>query len=160
MIEENKRVHATNDEIRSQLEESESQNLEKDDAIAALEARVTGLTGEVFKAKEGERKAVTTLKEEQLGLGKKNVEADMLRRESMTLDMEGRKLREDWDDKVFKLAKAEEARDHYKVELHKLAHQYADIVEKLSFLTMDHKVPCPTLSNPKSSTLKPQTLKS
>jgi hypothetical protein len=43
---------------------------------------------------------VNDLKEEQLVLGKKNVEADMLRRESMTLDMEGRKLREDWDDKV------------------------------------------------------------
>ena len=44
--------------------------------------------------------AVAELKQEQLNVGKKNVESDMLRRESMTLDMEGRKLREDWDDKV------------------------------------------------------------
>ena len=44
--------------------------------------------------------AVAELKQEQLSVGKKNVESDMLRRESMTLDMEGRKLREDWDDKV------------------------------------------------------------
>merc|ERR1711907_340475 len=84
--------------------------------------------------------AVADLKEEQLILGKKNVESDLLRRESMNLDMEGRKLREDWDDKVYKLRKAEEARDHYKAELNKLAQQYGDLVEKLSFVVMDYQV--------------------
>ena len=36
------------------------------------------------------------------------------------LDQQGRKLREDWDDKVYKLTKTEEAEGHYKNELHKV----------------------------------------
>merc|ERR1711924_507688 len=140
MIEENKRVHATNDELREQLANAEAANAEKDATIEALNSKVTALTQQLARNSDTAKKAVNDLKEEQLVLGKKNVEADMLRRESMTLDMEGRKLREDWDDKVFKLGKAEEARDHYKAELQKLATQYGDLVEKLSFVTMDYQV--------------------
>merc|ERR1711865_908686 len=58
----------------------------------------------------------------------------------MHLDQEGLQLREDWDNKVFSLQKAEEARDHYKSELTKLADQYGDLVEKLSLVSMDYTV--------------------
>merc|ERR1711990_1394111 len=93
MIEENKRVHATNDELREQLSNAEAANAEKDASIEALTSKVTALAQELARNKDSAKKAVNDLKEEQLVLGKKNVEADMLRRESMTLDMEGRKLR-------------------------------------------------------------------
>jgi len=140
MIEENKRVHSTNETLRDHLEECEESCAAKDQKITALEARTGTLAAELERQVAIAKKATADLKTEQMKLGKKNLECDMLRRESMNLDMEGRKLREDWDDKFYKLQKAEEARDHYKVELHKLSTQYGELVEKLSFVTSDYTV--------------------
>lgn len=76
--------------------------------VTGLQADVARLTGELEAAKEA-------LKEEQLKLGDANVQSDTLRRESMNLDTEGRKLRQSWEEKVYNLKKAEEDRDHFKV---------------------------------------------
>merc|ERR1712188_284015 len=54
--------------------------------------------------------------------------------------MGGRKLRQDWEEKVHSLSKAEEDRDHFKAELHQLAEQYAKLVDDLSFAVMDYQV--------------------
>jgi len=140
MIQENKRVHSVNEELRDELSTCQRQSAEKSDTISALEANVSKLEAHRDELIVAAKKAKDELMVEQLGLGKKHVEADLLRRESMNLDMEGRKLREDYDDKVYKLSKAEEARDHFKAELGKLGSQYADLVEKLSFVTMDYQV--------------------
>lgn len=140
MIEENKRVHSANMELREALAACEESSAAKSNKIAAQDDQIAILQAQLERLTASEKRAQSDLREEQLILGKKNVELDHLRRESMNLDMEGRKLREDWDDKVYKLAKAEEARDHYKAELQKLATQYADLVEKLSFVTMDYQV--------------------
>jgi len=140
MIEENKRVHATNDELREMLAEAEEACASKDRKIMGLESQVSSLTAALELQTKIAKDAVAALNEEQLALGKKNVECDKLRRESMNLDQQGRKLREDWDDKVYKLTKTEEAEGHYKNELHKLAAQYGDLVEKLSFVVMDYTV--------------------
>jgi len=140
MIEENKRVHATNDELRASLAEAEASNTAKDKKIAALESKIRSLTDEVESQKAIAKNAVAELQEEQLELGQKNLHCDQVRKENMSLFEHGKELREDWDDKVYKLTKAEEARDHYKSELHKLAAQYSDLVEKLSFVVMDYTV--------------------
>jgi chromosome segregation ATPase len=140
MIDENKRVHSTNEELRSMLEASEAAGAQKDRKISKLEGDIRMLRNELEKQAEAADSAVAELKAEQLDVGRKNVECDKLRREMMSLSSHGMELREDWDDKVFKLSKAEEARDHYKAELHKLAAQYGDLVEKLSFVVMDYTV--------------------
>merc|ERR1712072_858727 len=140
MIEENKRVHAANEDLRQRLAACEEESARKSRIIEDRDATIARLQAEAERLTISEQKAQADLREEQLILGKKNVELDHLGRESMNLDMEGRKLREDWDDKVYKLGKAEEARDHYKAELQKLAAQYGDLVEKLSFVTMDYQV--------------------
>jgi len=140
MIEENKRVHAANVDLREHLAASEQANMEKAHIISDQGRQIAALKAEVDRLTLSEKQAQADLREEQLVLGKKNVELDHLRNQSMNLDMEGRKLREDWDDKCYRLFKAEEARDHYKAELQKLAAQYGDLVEKLSFVTMDYQV--------------------
>merc|ERR1711939_739687 len=121
MIEQNKEVHAQNQELRDQLSATETKLGMAEDRNNELAAANAKLVAECERLSASEKKAVNDLKEEQLLLGKKNVESDMLRNETMNLDHEGRKLKEDWDDKVYKLRKAEEARDHYKSELNKLA---------------------------------------
>lgn len=140
MIEENKALHGTNNELRNQLQAEEKRANEAKEMLEGAMAENAALKAQVDALTASEAKAVADLKEEQLILGKKNIEVDLLRRECMSFDMEGRRLREDWDDKVYKLSKAEEARDHYKSELNKLAGQYGDLVEKLSFVVMDYQV--------------------
>jgi len=140
MIDENKRVHATNEELRMMLAESEAANAQKDREISRMASKVKSLEAELGRQADIANEAVSELKAEQLDVGKKNVECDKLRREMMSLSQHGMELRENWDDKVYKLTKAEEARDHYKAELHKLAAQYGDLVEKLSFVVMDYTV--------------------
>ena len=93
-------------------------------SLTGLQADVARMTGELEAAQNA-------LKEEQLNLGNANVQSDTLRRESMNLDAEGRKLRQSWEEKVptcrvaspsisgrqvYNLKKAEEDRDHFKVE--------------------------------------------
>jgi|ERR1711907_65734 len=140
MIDENKAVHAKNVLLQDQLEaaqgaatqlETDKSELQKE--VGGLQADVAMLTGELEAAKEA-------LKEEQLKLGDANVQSDTLRRESMNLDTEGRKLRQSWEEKVYNLKKAEEDRDHFKAELHQLAEQYAKLVDDLSFCVMDYQV--------------------
>jgi chromosome segregation ATPase len=137
MIEENKNMHQANDRIRGRVSECESQNREKDAEIESLEADVQRLTGLLTPETQKEMKAKAELQEEHRNLGKKSVECDVLRRETLHLDEKGIKLREDWDDKVYRLQRAEEARDHYRAELTKLSDQYTDLTEKLSMVAME-----------------------
>lgn len=62
-------------------------------SFTGLQADVARMTGELEAAQNA-------LKEEQLNLGNANVQSDTLRRESMNLDAEGRKLRQSWEEKV------------------------------------------------------------
>jgi chromosome segregation ATPase len=140
MIEENKKVQATQDELRATLGESQEASVAKDERIVALTSKIKLLKGRLDVEREAAKAAISNLQTEQLTVGDKNLECDKLRRNTMHLDMVGRKLREDWDDKAFKLTKAEEARDHFKAELGKLAQNYGDLVEKLGLVTMDYAV--------------------
>jgi chromosome segregation ATPase len=140
MIDENKAVHEKNVELRDSLEASQAhcEQLEAEKKI--LQGQLTGMEGQVSSLTEQLDTASATLRDEQLNVGRTNVLADTLRRESMNLDLEGRKLRADWEGKTHNLKKAEEERDHFKAELHQLAEQYAKMVDDLSFCVMDRTV--------------------
>lgn len=140
MIDENKAVHEKNLELRDQLEASKAANAALEADKAGLEGKVSSLEGCVAELEAKLAAAESTLRDEQLAVGRSNVLADTLRRESMNLDCEGRKLRADWEDNTYKLKKAEEDRDHLKAELHQLAEQYGNIVDDLSFCVMDYQV--------------------
>jgi len=140
MIDENKSVHCKNLELRDQLEASEASNAALSSEKETLQKEVGALQSEVARLNGELQTAEATLREEQLKLGDSNVLSDTLRRESMNLDAEGRKLRTNWEEKVYTLKKAEEDRDHFKAELHQLAEQYAGLVDDLSFCVMDYQV--------------------
>merc|ERR1711865_457530 len=123
MIDENKAVHEKNVELRD-----------------CLEAKIAELENSAVSMAQQLESANATLRDEQLSNGRTNVLADTLRRESMNLDLEGRKLRTDWEDKVYDLNKAEEERDHFKAELSQLSEQYAKMVDDLSFCVLDYQV--------------------
>jgi len=140
MIDENKAVHEKNVELRDTLEASQAQCKQLEAEKACLEGTVCDLEGNVCSLTDQLNTANATLRDEQLHAGRTNVLADTLRRESMNLDLEGRKLRTDWEDKAHNLKKAEEDRDHFKAELHQLAEQYAKMVDDLSFCVLDYQV--------------------
>lgn len=135
VLDENAAVYTMNEELKDKLARSEAIVCEKDTTIQTLQAKVKQLEHEAKKQNGIARRCVDELKEEQMVLGKKNLECNALRNETVNLDMEGRKLRTDWDDKVLRLAQTEEACDLYKIELHRLGVAYTDLVEKLSFAT-------------------------
>merc|ERR1711924_94625 len=97
MIDENKRVHATNEELRMMLAESEAANAQKDREISRMASKVKSLEAELGRQADIANEAVSELKAEQLDVGKKNVECDKLRREMMSLSQHGMELRENWD---------------------------------------------------------------
>jgi len=140
MIDENKAVHTRNLELRDQLEAEQAEHTKTRAEKQCVEAQVQGLNDQVASLTEQLCTAVEQLRREQLSVGNANILSDTLRRESMNLDVEGRKLREDWDAKVYGLGKAEQDRDHFKAELHQLSEQYAQLVDDLSFCVTDYQV--------------------
>merc|ERR1712028_229374 len=140
MIDENKAVHEKNVELRDSLEASGAANKALSSDKACLEAKIAELENSAVSMAQQLESANATLRDEQLSNGRTNVLADTLRRGSMNLDLEGRKLRTDWEDKVYNLNKAEEERDHFKAELHQLSEQYAKMVDDLSFCVLDYQV--------------------
>merc|ERR1711865_3345 len=105
MIDENKAVHEKNVELRDTLEASQAQCKQLEAEKACLEGTVCDLEGNVCSLTDQLNCANATLRDEQLHAGRTNVLADTLRRESMNLDLEGRKLRTDWEDKAHNLKK-------------------------------------------------------
>jgi chromosome segregation ATPase len=140
MIDENKAVHQQNGDLKLELEAERGVVESLTDDMAELEHQVQALQAENANASAALSAAQEELKAEQLMVGNANVQADTLRRESMNLDVEGRKLRQSWEEKVYNLKKAEEDRDHFKAELHQLAEQYAQLVDDLSFCVLDYQV--------------------
>lgn len=140
MIDENKAVHTRNLELRDQLEAAQGSHSKTAGEKQAVEDQVQGLNEQLASVSAQLNTAVEQLRHEQLSVGNANILSDTLRRESMNLDVEGRKLREDWDAKVHGLAKAEQDRDHFKAELHQLSEQYAQLVDDLSFCVTDYQV--------------------
>merc|ERR1711865_1241481 len=131
MIDENKAVHEKNVELRDSLEASGAANKALSSDKACLEAKIAELENSAVSMAQQLESANATLRDEQLSNGRTNVLADTLRRESMNLDLEGRKLRTDWEDKVYNLNKA---------ELSQLSEQYAKMVDDLSFCVLDYQV--------------------
>lgn len=140
MIDENKAVHTRNLELRDQLEAEQAAHNKTREEKQAVENQVQGLNDRVASLTDQLKTTTEQLRQEQLNVGNGNILSDTLRRESMNLDAEGRKLREDWDAKVHALSKAEQDRDHFKAELHQLSEQYAQLVDDLSFCVTDYQV--------------------
>jgi len=81
-----------------------------------------------------------TLIAEQLALGKKTKESDLLRRESMSQSEELRNLRDAWNEREVRLQRLEEQRSFYEQQLSQLGEAYQALVDKLSFVVSDHSV--------------------
>jgi chromosome segregation ATPase len=81
-----------------------------------------------------------TLISEQLELGKKTKESDLLRREAMSQETELRKLREAWNQREARLQRLEEQRLFYEHQLSQMGESYQALVDKLSFVSNDHSV--------------------
>eukprot|EP00658_Telonema_sp_P-2_P002597 TRINITY_DN10977_c0_g1_i13.p1 TRINITY_DN10977_c0_g1~~TRINITY_DN10977_c0_g1_i13.p1 ORF type:complete len:313 (-),score=94.44 TRINITY_DN10977_c0_g1_i13:460-1398(-) len=140
MIDENKSVHDKNVELQQLLQESRAQNAQIETDKSGLQSEIAGLEGQVSNLTEELKRNTETLRDEELKLGSEKVVSDTLRREAMNFDNEGRKLRQDWEDKVNSLKKAQEDRDHFKAELHQLSEQYKGLVDDLSFCVLDYQV--------------------
>merc|ERR1719473_1047321 len=81
-----------------------------------------------------------TLISEQMELGKKTKESDLLRRESMSNETELRKLRDAWNEREVRLLRLEEQRTFYEQQLSQLGESYQALVDKLSFVVSDYSV--------------------
>jgi len=81
-----------------------------------------------------------TLISEQLELGKKTKESDLLRRETMSQETELRKLRDAWNERESRLQRVEGQRDFYEQQLGQLGEAYQGLVDKLQFVVADQSV--------------------
>jgi Ca2+-binding EF-hand superfamily protein len=81
-----------------------------------------------------------TLIMEQLELGKKTKESDLLRRESASQETELRQLREAWNQREVRLQRLEEQRMFYEQQLSELGESYQAMVDKVGYVSGDPAV--------------------
>ena len=137
MAQAHDRINATCDELRNQIADAV-------DAKQAAEARNKPLEDEIAALRQELEQKNEALREEQLLVGEKNVEIGRLNRECATLDVEGRKLRDDWDDKVYLLQRVEQEREYFQCALHALAGQYSDGFARLAVINQNQFAANPT----------------
>jgi len=106
----------------------------------SLEAKLGEVHSSFLEQRDLAEDAKQTLISEQLELGKKSKETDLLRRESVSQETELRKLREAWNERESRLARLEEQRTFYEQQLSQLGESYQALVDKLSFVVSDYSV--------------------
>ena len=82
----------------------------------------------------------TTLVSEQLQLDRKSKESELLRRESLSQQMELKRIREEWDEREARMLYLQEQREFYAQSLSELGESYQALVNKLSFAVSDYTV--------------------
>ena len=122
-----------NESLRVELTEAQAAQRRAEDELEPLKSKVSQLESDMKVAVAAQARAEEALQEEQLKVAELTADSDRLRQESTILDNEGLRLRQDYDDKVLKLHRAEEA-------LVNLASQYGDLVDQLAYVTSDYQV--------------------
>jgi Ca2+-binding EF-hand superfamily protein len=131
-----KRVAALEAELRTS-------NKAKNDATAlnrSLESKLGEVHSSFLESRDLAEATKQSLIAEQLELGKKTKESELLRRETMVQESELRKLREAWNDREARLERLEEQRSFYEQQLSELGSSYQALVDKLSYVATDHSV--------------------
>lgn len=131
--EENADLRADNSKKTKELEEARA-------VVKTLEAKLDEVHASFVEQRNLAEDTKQTLVSEQLELGKKTKESDLLRRESVTQEAELRKLREAWNERESRIARLEEQRNFYEQQLSQLGESYQALVDKLSFVVSDHSV--------------------
>jgi len=141
------RLGAENKELRSENSDLKADNAAKTEALAKAQAQVQALQGQLNEVHEsflqqrnladGTKK---TLVSEQIELGKKTKESDLLRRENVSQEVELRALRESWDERESRIGRLEEQRNFYEEQLSQLAEAYQILVDRVSHVSADYGV--------------------
>jgi chromosome segregation ATPase len=126
----NDAANATCDKLRDQIADAV-------DAKQAVEAQNAPLHEEAAALRKELEESEEALREERSQGCAREMEIERLSRECATLDVEGRKLRDDWDDKVSMLTAAEQERDYWHTALHALAGQYSDGFARLEAMNVN-----------------------
>jgi chromosome segregation ATPase len=110
------------------------------DEVKRLEAKVDAVHASFKEQRDLAENTKQTLVSEQLELGKKTRESDLLRRESVTHESELRKLREAWNERESRVSRLEQQRNFYEEQLSQLAEAYQGLVDKVSYVASDYSV--------------------
>ena len=103
-----------------------------------LEAKLEDVHSSFLEQRNLAEGTKATLISEQVELGRKTKEADLLRRESVTQESELRKLREAWNEREARVSRLEEQRNFYEEQLSQLAEAYQVLVDKVSHVAGDY----------------------
>merc|ERR1712178_472337 len=133
---ENAELKADNAAKTTALEEAQA-------LVKTLEAKLDDTHASFVEQRNLAEDTKQTLVSEQLELGKKTKESDLLRRESVTQEAELRKLREAWNERESRIARLEEQRNFYEIQLAQLGESYQALVDRLGLTAADYGVHAP-----------------
>jgi len=134
-------------ELRSENADLKADNaaktaaLEKANAlVASLEHKLGDTHAAFVEQRNLAEETKTTLISEQLQLGRKTKETEILRREAVQQEAELRKLREAWNEREARVARLEEQRNFYEQQLSQLGESYQALVDRMGFVAADYGV--------------------
>merc|ERR1712046_4593 len=130
---ENAELKADNAAKTTALEEAQA-------LVKTLEAKLDDTHASFVEQRNLAEDTKKTLISEQLELGKKTKESDLLRREAVGQEVELRKLREAWNDRESRIARLEEQRNFYEQQMAQLSESYQGLVDRLGFVASDYGV--------------------
>merc|ERR1711998_34902 len=131
------------EKVTTLTEDLAASNKERDEAkavVAKLQAKLTETHDSFLTQRDFAAETKETLVAEQMELGKKTQESDLLRREALSLQIELKQLRADWDEREARMLYLEEQREFYSQALSELGESYQQLVDKLSFAVSDYTV--------------------
>lgn len=140
MGEENEGLQDKVDELESEVQEKTASLTTAQKLNASLDEKLAEVHQTFLQQRLLAEDTKQNLIAEQLELGKKSKETDLLRRESMAQENELRKLREAWNEREARLERLEEQRTFYEEQLSQVGEAYQALVDKLSFVTKEKSV--------------------
>lgn len=135
-----KQLRATNEEVVAENEQKTAALAKAEETVKLLEEKLDDVHASFVEQRNLAEDTKKTLISEQLELGKKTKECDLLRRESVAQESELRKLREAWNERESRISRLEEQRNFYEQQLSQLGESYQALVDKLSYVATDHSV--------------------
>merc|ERR1711924_517495 len=133
-------LRASNDELVADNEKKTAALARAEATVSELKAKLDDVHASFVEQRNLADSTKKTLVSEQLELGKKTKECDLLRRESVTQEAELRKLREAWNERESRISRLEEQRNFYEQQLSHLGESYQALVDKLSYVVSDSSV--------------------
>jgi chromosome segregation ATPase len=135
-----KQLREENADLKAENATKTAELTEARAVVASLEEKLNDVHASFVEQRNLAEDTKQTLVTEQLELGKKTKESDLLRRESVSQENELRKLREAWNEREARVARLEEQRTFYETQLAELGEEYQAMVDRLSFVASDYNV--------------------